>query len=172
MMMFRSICARTVFALSLCWAPIALAADETRPEEENFLEFDITELVNITVTSISKTEQKLLDAPAAIYVLTSEDLKRSGAKTIPDALRLVPGMDVGQVSSNDYAVSARGFNTRFANKLLVLIDGRSIYTPTFGGVFWDAQHVLFDDVDRMQCGGVIAVKTSADGLKWRIGIHP
>ena len=106
--------------------------------------------MNIQVTSVSKTEQKLSQAAAAIFVITQEDIRRSGAMNIPDLLRMVPGMDVSQISANDWAVSARGFNQQFSNKLLVLIDGRAVYTPLLGGVNWDTQDVPLEDIDRIE----------------------
>ena len=119
-------------------------------EPRSFADLSIEELMNETVTSVSKKEQPLFDSAAAISVLTNDDLRRSGATTIPDALRLVPGMDVGSVNSREFAVSARGFNSVFANKLLVLMDGRPVYTILFGGVYWDLQQTMLEDVDRIE----------------------
>lgn len=106
--------------------------------------------MNIEVTSVSKTEQKLSQAAAAIFVITQEDIRRSGATNIPDLLRMVPGLDVSQINANDWAISARGFNQQFSNKLLVLIDGRTVYTPLLGGVNWDTQDVPLEDIDRIE----------------------
>jgi iron complex outermembrane recepter protein len=94
----------------------------------------IEDLMNIEVTSVSKKEQKMSQAAAAIFVITQEDIHRSGATNIPDLLRMVPGLDVSQINANSWAVSVRGFNTQFENKLLVLIDGRAVYTPVVGRV--------------------------------------
>jgi iron complex outermembrane receptor protein len=110
----------------------------------------IEDLMNIEVTSVSKKEQKMSQAAAAIFVITQEDIHRSGATNIPDLLRMVPGLDVSQISANDWAVSARGFNQQFSNKLLVLIDGRAVYTPLLGGVNWDTQEVPLEDIDRIE----------------------
>jgi iron complex outermembrane recepter protein len=110
----------------------------------------IEDLMNIDVTSPSKKEQKLSRVPAAIFVITKEDIHRSGANNIPDLLRMVPGMDVAQVSPSVWAISARGFNGQYASTLLVLIDGRSVYTPIFSGVYWDAQDVPLDSIDRIE----------------------
>lgn len=118
--------------------------------EKNLADLSIEELMNESVTSVSKKEQRLGDVAAAISVLSNDDLRRSGATTIMEALRLVPGVNVGQVNSHEWAISARGFNDVFANKLLVLVDGRSIYTPLFSGVFWDFQQLMLDDVDRIE----------------------
>jgi len=119
-------------------------------ETRSFADLSLEELMNETVTSVSKKEQPLFDSATAISVLTNDDLRRSGATTIPDALRLVPGMDVGAVNSREFAVSARGFNSVFANKLLVLMDGRPVYTGLFGGVYWDLQQTPMEDVDRVE----------------------
>jgi iron complex outermembrane receptor protein len=119
-------------------------------QTKSFADLSIEELMNETVTSVSKKEQSLFDTPAAVAVLSNDDLHRSGATTIPDALRLVPGMDVGAVNSRESAVSARGFNSVFANKLLVLVDGRAVYTSLFGGVYWDLEQTMLEDVDRIE----------------------
>jgi iron complex outermembrane recepter protein len=116
----------------------------------NLDDISLEELLNVEVTSVSKKEEALFRASSAIAVLTSEDLRRSGASSIPDALRLVPGLQVAAVDGNRWAVSARGFNSLYANKLLVLIDGRSIYNATYSGVFWDMQDVPLENIDRIE----------------------
>lgn len=110
----------------------------------------LDELMDVEVTSVSKRESTVGDSPAAVFVITQDDLRRLGATSVPEALRVVPGMDVAQVNSNQWAVSARGFNSGQANKLLVLIDGRSVYDPLNGGVYWDVQNVVMQDVDRIE----------------------
>ncbi len=121
---------------------------------EQLRALSIEALANIQVTSVSKSTQKLSDAASAIYVISHDDIIRSGATTIPEMLRLAPNLEVAQLNANSYAVSARGFNVgnnaALSNKLLVLIDGRSIYTPLFGGVYWDMQQVLPEDVERIE----------------------
>jgi len=116
-------------------------------EFDQILSMDISEL---TVTSVSKKEEKLSDAASAIYVITNEDIKRMGSTSIPEALRIVPGLQVAQFNSHGWTVSARGFNSGLNNKLLVLIDGRSVYTPVYAGVYWDDQIVMLEDVDRIE----------------------
>ncbi len=106
--------------------------------------------MNMKVTSVSKKDQKMSQAAAAIFVITQEDISRSGATNIPDLLRMVPGLDVSQINANSWAVSARGFNDQFSNKLLVLFDGRAVYTPLLGGVNWDTQNVSLEDIDRIE----------------------
>ena len=110
----------------------------------------IEDLMNVDVTSASKKEQKLSEVPAAIFVITQEDIQRSGATNLPDLLRMVPGLEVAQINPSRWAISARGFNGQYSNKLLVLIDGRTVYTPTFSGVFWDAQDVPLDLIGRIE----------------------
>ncbi len=110
----------------------------------------LEDLMNIEVTSVSKKSEKISQAAAAIFVITPEDIRRSGATNIPDLLRMVPGLDVSQINANDWAVSARGFNQQFSNKLLVLVDGRAVYTPLLGGVNWDTQDMPLEDIDRIE----------------------
>ncbi|HEX4663497.1 MAG TPA: TonB-dependent receptor [Terriglobales bacterium] len=108
------------------------------------------DLMNMQVTSVSKRSQKLADAAGAIFVITPDDIRRSGATNIPEALRMVPGIQVARIDENKWAIASRGFNGRFDNKLLVLIDGRSVYTPLFSGVYWNVQDVMLEDVDRIE----------------------
>lgn len=110
----------------------------------------IEDLLDTEVTSVSKRSEQLLDAASAVFVITQEDIKRTGAKSIPEALRMVPGLQVARIDANKWAVSSRGFNDRFSNKLLVLMDGRSVYSPLFSGVHWDVQDTLLEDVDRIE----------------------
>ena len=113
-------------------------------------DLSVEQLLNITVTSVARREEKLSQSPAAVFVITQEDIRRSGAATIPDLLRLAPGLNVAQVDAHTWAISSRGFNDVFANKLLVLIDGRLVYTPLFSGVYWNVQDVMLEDVDRIE----------------------
>jgi len=113
-------------------------------------EMSLESLMELEVTSVSKRSQKVSDAPAAVFVITQDDIRRSGATSVPEVLRLAPGVEVARVDNLTWAVSARGFNGRFANKLLVLIDGRSVYSPLFSGVFWDEQDLLLEDIERIE----------------------
>jgi iron complex outermembrane recepter protein len=110
----------------------------------------LEELMGIEVTLPSRGGGTLFETAAAVYVLTGDDLRRSGVTSIPEALRLVPGMQVGHIGASKWAISARGFNDRFAQKLLVLIDGRNIYSPLFGGVFWEEHDLILADVERIE----------------------
>jgi iron complex outermembrane receptor protein len=127
-----------------------VAAQEAYRSPEELKKLSVEELQDLDVTSVSKYPERLFDAAAAITVLTQQDIERSGVTNIPDALRLVPGMDVARVDSHTWAISSRGFNDIFANKLLVVIDGRTVYTPLFSGVFWEIQDTLLEDIDRIE----------------------
>ena len=110
----------------------------------------IEALMDVRVTSVSKKSEPLSRAAAAIHVITQEDIRRSGATSIAELLRMVPGMDVAQMDANTWAISARGFNGQYAGFLLVLIDGRTVFTPTSNGVYWDVQDTLLEDIDRIE----------------------
>jgi iron complex outermembrane receptor protein len=119
------------------------------------LRMSLEELSNVQVTSVSKTAQTLSSAPASIYVITREEILRSGALSVPEALRLAPNLQITQLSSTDYEISARGFGSNreaqnFSNKILILIDGRSVYNPLFSGVSYDSHDVVMDDVERIE----------------------
>jgi iron complex outermembrane recepter protein len=133
-------------------AAFADAADTNQPSmsPRDLENFTLEQLVNVKVTSVAKQETDLFTSPAAISVITQDDLQRNGFTSIPDALRLVPGMDVAQINAGQWAVSTRGFNSQYADKLLVLVDGRSVYTPAFSGVFWELQDLIMDDLDRIE----------------------
>lgn len=128
----------------------------------------LEELMNINITIVSKQPQKLFEAPASVYVITGQDIKRFGAATIPEALRLAPNLNVAQVNSSQWAISARGFNNVLANKLLVMIDGRVIFTPLYAGVFWDVNNILLDDVERIEVisgpGGTLWGANAVNGV--------
>jgi len=113
-------------------------------------DLSLEELNNLVVTSLSRQEERLANAAASVFIVSASDIQRSGARSLPEALRLAPNLQVAQVDARNYAVTARGFNSAFENKLLVLIDGRSVYTPLFSGVFWDAQDVVMEDIDRIE----------------------
>jgi iron complex outermembrane receptor protein len=117
---------------------------------EDLVQLSIDELANIEISSVSKTSEPLSDAPAAVYVITHNDIIRSGATSMPEILRLAPNLQVARINANNYAISARGFNGSVADKLLVLIDGRSVYAPFYSGVFWDVQDVPPENIERIE----------------------
>ncbi len=151
--------------LGVC-AQAQSSAEGASPEELKKL--SVEELMDLEVTSVSRHPEKLADAPAAIDVITSEDIRRSGASSIPEALRLADNLEVAQKNSHDWAISARGFNTDLGNKLLVMIDGRTVYTPLYSGVFWDAQDYLLQDIDRIEVisgpGGTLWGANAVNGV--------
>jgi iron complex outermembrane receptor protein len=123
------------------------AGEGSRP---NLASLTLEELLEVEVSLVSRKAEPLFGAAAAVHVLTADDLRRAGVTSIPEALRLVPGVEVARIDASKWAVTARGFNGRFAQKLLVLIDGRSVYTPLFSGVYWEVQDVLLEDVERIE----------------------
>lgn len=126
------------------------AVGQQRDSLEALKQLSLDELMNVEVTSVSRRPERLSQTASAIQVITEDDIRRSGASSLPEALRLASNLQVAQVDSRDWAISARGFNSTTANKLLVLIDGRSVYTPLFSGVFWDVQDVLLADIERIE----------------------
>ena len=130
--------------------PSVCAAEPSDNPPRDLKNLSIEDLMEIEVTSVSRKVERLSDAAAAIFVITNEDIRRSGATSIPEALRMVPGLEVARIDSNKWAISSRGFNGRFANKMLVLFDGRTAYSPLFSGVFWDRQDTLLEDIDRIE----------------------
>jgi len=117
---------------------------------KDYTDLSLEQLMRVEITSVAKRPVSILDSPAAVYVLTNDDIRRTGARSIPEALRQVPGLNVARISSGGWAISARGDNSVFANKLLVLVDGRSVYTPLFSGVYWDRNEILLEDIDRIE----------------------
>jgi iron complex outermembrane receptor protein len=118
--------------------------------KRDFADLSLEELSDIVVTSVSRREQSLLKAAASVYIISGEEIRRLGATTLPEALRLAPNLQVAAIDARQYAISARGFNGNVANKLLVLVDGRTIYSPLFSGVFWDAQDFVPSNIDRIE----------------------
>jgi iron complex outermembrane receptor protein len=144
----RRTLARGIVAL-LVALPLAISTLAQAPPED-LSKLSVEDLMNVEVTSVSKKEEKISQTAAAIFVITREDIRRSGATNIPDLLRLVPGLNVSQINSNTWAISSRGFNGEFSNKLLVMLDGRIVYLPTFSGVFWDTLDVPLEDIERIE----------------------
>ncbi len=137
-----------LYAATVSTASAVAVSEEEIPHD--FTGLSIEELMNIEIISVSKRPQKLSDAAAAVYVITEEDIRRSGVTSIPEALRMVPGVEVARIDANKWAISARGFTDRFANKLLVLVDGRTVYTPLFSGVYWEVQDYVLEDIERIE----------------------
>lgn len=139
------------FLGSIGFAPgLCAQTDPALPPPDTLKKLSVEQLLDMVVTSVSKRPEKLLDAASAIQVVTGDDISRSGATSIPEALRLASNLEVAQIDSRQWAISSRGFNDLFADKLLVLIDGRSVYTPLYAGVYWDVQDTLLEDLDRIE----------------------
>lgn len=129
---------------------VCLVTDTSAQDPVDLKKLSLEELMDVKVTSVSRRPEKLAEVASAIQVITQQDIRRSGATSIPEALRLAPNLQVAQLNSSAWIISARGFNAVFSNKLLVMIDGRTVYSPLFAGVFWDVQHVLLEDVERIE----------------------
>ncbi len=158
-----------ILGSTLLLLPLTLHADEDQSGKGKDLgQADIESLMNMEVTTASKKSESLFDVAAAMTVITQDDIRRSGARTIPDLLRMVPGFEVQQLTSNRWKVSARGFEAEFANKLQVLIDGRSVYEPDFAGVYWDSQDMVLDNIERIEVirgpGGSLWGANAVDGI--------
>lgn len=134
----------------------------------NVTEYSLEELLAMEVTSVAKKSQRLSEAAAAVHVITQEDIRRSGMTSIPELLRTVPGLQVAQIDASKWAISARGFNNRWSNKLLVLMDGRTLYTPLFSGVYWDVQDTPLEDIERIEVtlgpGGTLWGANAVNGV--------
>jgi len=154
---------------TLLWVhPVRGQAPIRNAEVKSLKQLTLDELMDIEVTSVSKRPEKLFEAASAIEVITHDDIRRSGASSIPEALRLAPNLAVAQKGSHSWGISARGFNTDLANKLLVLMDGRAVYTPLYSGVFWERQDYLLADLDRIEVvsgpGGTLWGANAVNGV--------
>ncbi len=160
--------AHAVLALAAFLATFQDPKDPPKKQNQDLTEMSLEDLLKIEVTSVSKREQRLIDAPAAIAVIRGEDLRRTGVTSIAEALRMVPGVFVGHLDSNKWAIGVRGFGDLFSNKLLVLVDGRSVYNPLFSGVFWDVQDTLLEDIDHIEVirgpGGTLWGANAVNGV--------
>ena len=128
----------------------SLGAEGRPPGDADLTALSLEELTQTTVTTAARRPEMVFDSDAAVFVISREDIRRSGATTLPDVLRMAPGVEVAQSQDNDWYVTIRGFNSETENKLLVLIDGRSIYSPVFSGVFWYEQDIVLDDIERIE----------------------
>lgn len=166
----RKSCRPLLFnALYLFLLPsLGWSQQQALPSPGQLKKLSVEELMDIEVTLVGRTPQKLSEVASAIQVITDVDIRRSGATNIPEALRLLSNLQVAQLNASTWIISARGFNTIFANKLLVMIDGRTIYTPFFGGVIWEMHHVLLEDVERIEVvsgpGGTLWGANAVNGV--------
>ncbi len=151
---FISFSAKILLSLCLLATVPAMASghpsDSMSLSAEDLTQLSLEDLMSVEITSAGKKAQKISEAAAAVFVITQEDIRRSGVTSVPEALRMVPGLHVAKIDANKWAITSRGFNGRFANKLLVLMDGRSVYTPTYSGVFWEDIDTFLEDIDRIE----------------------
>ena len=129
---------------------LGMAAGPASAATPDLTQFSIEDLMQVKVVSATKVEQALQDTAAAVFVISAEDIRRSGVTNVMEALRLAPGVEVARIDSSRWAITIRGFNGRFANKLLVMIDGRSVYNSQFSGVYWELQDLFLPDVERIE----------------------
>jgi iron complex outermembrane receptor protein len=152
-------------------APVLAGAAIQVAQAPELAEMSLEQLTMITVSSASRRDERLIEAPTSIFVITADDIRRSGATSIPEILRLAPNLHVARADNNQYAISARGFNNVLANKMLVMIDGRTVYTPLFSGVFWEAQDTFLEDIERIEViSGPAATLWGANGVNGVINI--
>jgi iron complex outermembrane recepter protein len=159
----RSCRVAPVLALTISWIlgfASGVPADEIRLAANDLSELTLEQLNHVQITSVSRRAERLSEVAGSVYVLTAEDIRRSGAQTLPELLRLVPTLQVARADANQYAISARGFNSVLANKMLVLIDGRTVYSPLFSGVFWEAEDLVLEDIERVE------VLSGPGGTSW------
>ena len=154
-------------ALSVVSASFGMGTVQAAPKVE-VADLGLEELMDVKVYSAAKKEQPLADTAAAAFVISQEDIRRSGATSIPDVLRMAPGVQVAQIDAHAWAISIRGFNDRFSNKLLVMVDGRTVYSPLFSGTYWSAQDVVLEDIDRIEVirgpGGTVWGANAVNGV--------
>lgn len=159
---------RNALSSTTTFGALLLAPQTFALTAPDYFELTLEQLLQVEVHSASKKAEPVAKAAAAVYVVSNEDIIRSGVTTIPDALRMVPGMQVARTDSNSWAISIRGFNSGLANKLLVLIDGRTIYNPVFGGVLWEAHNLMLEDVERIEVvrgpGGTLWGANAVNGV--------
>ena len=162
----RSAMARGGLAVLILLNPFSGRAQNAVPTD--LTQISLEDLMQMQVTSVSKKEKAAWKSGAAVYVITQDDIRHSGAANIPDVLRMVPGVDVARIDANTWAISIRGFNYRYATKLLVLVDGRTVYTPGFSGVYWDQQNIPLETIERIEVirgpGGTVWGANAVNGV--------
>jgi len=167
---FRNFAFFIVISGLLCVAAEAAAEpqDPNEGQDKGLFDMSIEQLMDVEISIASKKQEKMFEAAAAVYVITNEDIRRSGATCVPEALRMVPGLQVARINSNSWAITARGFQEQFGNKLLVLVDGRTIYNMVFSGVYWDAQDIMVEDIERIEVvrgpGGTLWGANAVNGI--------
>ncbi|MBF0399206.1 MAG: TonB-dependent receptor [Magnetococcales bacterium] len=161
-----SFCLLAVSVPTIGWS--AIEESEQQAQMEQLLDMDVRELAEIHLTSAARKDQTVMNTAAAVSVISQEEIRRSGMRSIPELLRMVPGLDVARINADNWAITSRGFNAQYSNKLLVLMDGRTLYTPLFAGVNWNLQDVLLEDVERIEVirgpGGTVWGANAVNGV--------
>src|SRR5688500_99217 len=156
-----------IFAFLIGNSAVALSA-QSQGSLSSLKQLSLEQLMDVEVTSVAKKEQRLAEPAAAIYVITQEEIRRSGVTSIAEALRLAPGVQVSRIDSNKWSIGVRGFGSRLSRSVLVLIDGRSVYTPLFAGVYWEVQDTLLEDIERIEVirgpGGTLWGANAVNGV--------
>src|SRR5690348_1348208 len=154
--------------VALAFALAAPASAETPKAPASLGDMSIEDVLNLEITSASRHEERAIDAPAAVYVITQDDIRRSGLTLIPEILRLAPDVQVARINANMWAIAIRGFDTRWSDKLLVLVDGRSVYNRLFSGVYWDTLDLPVEDIERIEVisgpGGSVWGSNAVNGV--------
>jgi len=160
----KAISRQLILGLSLILFLNPILADT----KKDIFNMGLEQLMNIEIVTASRKSQSLLKTAAAVHIITQEDIRRSGATSLPEVLRGVPGLQIAQIDANNWAISIRGLNDRFSNNLLVMIDGRSIYNPLFGGVYWNMHETLLEDIERIEVvrgpGGTLWGANAVNGV--------
>ena len=142
-------------------AAVASAASAGAEDRLPLFEMELEELMALEISVASRTRNSLWLTPAAVTVITQDDIGRSGLRTLPEILRLVPGMHVARIDGNKWAVASRRAPSRYAGDMLILMDGRTLYNPLFGGTYWDIQDTVIEDIERMKQVGRVEVPQEA-----------
>src|SRR5580658_9919037 len=168
----RGSLSRSILLLFLLAWPAAVTRaalpQAPQPSPDSLKQLSLEQLGSLEVSTASKSPEQVWDTPAAIYVITQEDIKRSGATTIPEALRLAPGVEVARIDANKWSIGIRGFGSRLSRSVLVLIDGRSVYSTLLAGTYWEVQDTVMEDIDRIEVirgpGGTVWGPNAVDGV--------
>ena len=167
---FMRIYPRKIVALSTLLAGLGVIArpQPNQPQDGQLKTLSLEQLGNVEVTTMSKAPEQVWQTAAAVYVITQDDIRRSGATSIPEALRLAPGVEVARISANKWSIGIRGFGSRLSRSVLVLIDGRSVYTTLLAGTYWEVQDTVMEDIERIEVirgpGGTVWGPNAVNGV--------
>src|SRR5271167_3163933 len=158
----------SVLLMLLCAAGTSAHPQSNQTSSDQLKQLSLEQLGDVEVTTVSKAPEQVWKTAAAIFVITQDDIRRSGATSIPEALRLAPGVEVARIDGNKWSIGIRGFGSRLSRAVLVLMDGRTVYTPLFAGTYWEVQDTLLEDIDRIEVirgpGGIIWGPNAVNGV--------